>query len=47
MELLYKGRCLRVGDQINILAEVIELVNDGFDAFADTIPGRGNSDEQH
>lgn len=46
-ELLDKGRNICVGDQINIPAEVIALVNDGFDAFADTIPGRGNSDEQH
>lgn len=42
-----KGRNICVGDQINIPAEAIALVNDGFDAFADTIPGRGNSDEQH
>lgn len=46
-ELLDKGRNICVGDQINIPAEVIALVNDGFDASADTIPGRGNSDEQH
>jgi hypothetical protein len=29
-----KGRNICVGDQINIPAEVIALVNDGFDAFA-------------
>lgn len=33
-ELLDKGRNICVGDQINIPAEVIALVNDGFDAFA-------------
>lgn len=33
-ELLGKGRNICVGDQINIPAEVIALVNDGFDAFA-------------
>ena len=29
-----RGRNICVGDQINIPAEVIALVNDGFDAFA-------------
>ena len=29
-----KGRNICVGDQINIPAAVIALVNDGFDAFA-------------
>lgn len=34
IELVDKGRYICVGDQINIPAEVIALVNDGFDAFA-------------
>lgn len=29
-----RGRNICVGDQINIPAEVIAIVNDGFDAFA-------------
>ena len=29
-----KGRNICVGDQINIPAEVIAIVNDGYDAFA-------------
>ena len=34
MKLLDKGRYICIGDQINIPAEVIALVNDGYEAFA-------------
>ena len=39
-----RGRNICVGDQINIPAEVIALVNDGFDAFAVIKAGQENAE---